>query len=193
MAAAPVQLVWTRQLSSLTHTLSYQCRRSLLQRSAGPSRGQPYCPMPAAICFLAHPSVSLQLPNLWLQLLTAIACVPCALTMQLLSPDNMNRRQRFSQRKDSIIHEYQRAPGDTGSSEVQSEHLNTILIMSVGRGPSSARVILCMLLCLRIARGQCRAATGFDLPRAHAVEAERGMFLTAARSCLADRADTRHD
>jgi hypothetical protein len=40
---------------------------------------------------------------------------------QLLSPENMNRRQRFMQRKETIIQEYQRAPGDTGSPEVQSK------------------------------------------------------------------------
>ena len=47
--------------------------------------------------------------------------------LQLLSTDNMSRRQRFMQRKQDIIEEYQRAPGDTGSPEVQSEcRRNTI-------------------------------------------------------------------
>lgn len=44
------------------------------------------------------------------------------LALQLLSPANMSRRQQLLQRKASIMQEYQRAPGDTGSPEVQSEY-----------------------------------------------------------------------
>lgn len=67
---------------------------------------------------LQHSSTFLQCHARWQQPVPSPDSLPI-ISLQLLSPELMSRKETFKLKKTDIVQQFQRFPGDVGSCEIQ--------------------------------------------------------------------------